>query len=114
MNDLKALAQVFVGAAATLPRDAAVDVVHDALVSFERELVAMVGAEAKTVADGLHALSAALSGVVRTKGPLIPIMMELVALEDEVRSSELVGFRRALKKLDAARELPREHAAEVR
>jgi hypothetical protein len=122
---LKVLAQVFVRAALSLPKDTAVDIVHAALEKFEREVMSTVGADAKVIADGLRALAAAMSDIVRTKGPLVPIMTEFVSLEDTCRAwagqashlalspSALVCINAALERISAARELPRGDTAEA-
>lgn len=111
---LKALAQVFVGAALTLPKEAAVDIVYVALEKLEHEVTVMAGAESKVIADGLHALARLIEGVVRTRGPIVPVLQALIALEDTCReTNDLKRINAALAKVAEARELQRGVAAEA-
>ena len=111
---LDALAMVFVGAAKTLPKEAARGIIGAALAKLEREIFMAAGAEAKVISDGLHALSETINKVARTRAPLVPLIKALVELEDTCRATnDLARINAALAKVSAARELPRASEADT-
>lgn len=105
---LRALAMVFVGAATSLPKEAATAIIASALGKLEHETILMASAEAKIIADGLHALAATINGIARTRAPIVPLIRALIELEDACRATDdLSRINAALAKVSAARELPR-------